>query len=85
MNFARFEKSLEQNAAREADRRLVRARVLDGIGNEHYWAGQPALARQKYWDAIAMNPWMISVHVKALLLSMGRPGDWIRKTILSYR
>ncbi len=85
MNFPLFEESLRDHASSEAERDFVRARVYDNIGNECYWRRELVLAKKFYRAALRRNPWMGAVLIKSLLLSVGRPGDYIRRTILSFR
>lgn len=54
-------------------------------GNEYYWQGDTALAKEFYQSALKKDLWMGAVHVKRLLLSLGRPGDFLRKTVFASR
>jgi hypothetical protein len=85
MNFARFEESLSAHAATESDREYLRARVFMSIANEYYWAGDYKLARQFYTAALGKDPSLMTVRIKRLLLSLGRPGRYVRKAIYSLR
>ena len=80
-----FENALCQNTTFEAERDWIRALVYADIGNQYYWAGNPASAKHFFQMALRKNPWMISVHIKRLLLSLGKRGDDLRKLILSLR
>jgi glycosyltransferase involved in cell wall biosynthesis len=81
MNLEQFEASLLRNTTTKAERNWVRARVYAGVGNECYWRNELVLARKFYQAALKEDPSMTSVHIKKLLLSLGRPGDYIRKTL----
>jgi glycosyltransferase involved in cell wall biosynthesis len=83
LTFAQFEESLCRHTASEAERERVRARVDAGVGNEYYWQRETGLARKYYQSALKRNPWMLTVYAKRLLLSLGKPGDYVRKRILS--
>ncbi len=85
MNFEEFEDSLRQNTTSETERNWVRARVYENVGNEYYWQGDLTLAREFYGKALRKNPWRVAVHIKRLLLSLGKRGDYVRRTILSFR
>ena len=85
LSLEQFEESLCRNTAAEGDRERVRSRVYAALGNEYYWQGEVGLARKFYQKALKKDPRMLSVHVKNLLLALGKPGDFVRKTILSAR
>jgi hypothetical protein len=55
------------------------------IGNEYYWQGEMALARRFYAAALQANPWMLTVRLKQLFLALGKPGEYLRKSILAFR
>jgi len=74
-----FEYSLRRNSTSETERAWLRARVYAGIGNEYYWQGERLLAKQFYERALNADPWMPKVHAKRLLLSLGGPGDALRR------
>jgi len=85
LTLEQFEESLRKNCASEAERARVRARVYAGMGNEYYWQADLALAKKYYQTALQKDPWMLSICMKRLLLSFGKRGDDLRKTILSFR
>jgi glycosyltransferase involved in cell wall biosynthesis len=85
MNIEIVEDSIRRNITDEAERNWVRARVYEKMGNEYYWQRELASAKQFYQLALKNNPWMVAVHTKRLLLSLGKPGDYLRRTILSSR
>lgn len=83
MNFEWMEASLKQHAGDEAQRARIRTRVHAEVGNECYWRRDLVSARRHYLKALAMEPWALSVASKALLASFGRPGEYLRRTIVS--
>jgi len=85
LTFDQFEDSLCRNATSERERQWVRSRVYAEVGNEYYWQGDVALAKKFYRSALKQNPWMLAVHAKHLLLSLGRPGNYVRQAIMSSR
>jgi glycosyltransferase involved in cell wall biosynthesis len=85
MNFDLFEDSLARHETSEAERNCVRALVSMRIGNEYYWQGDLNLARKFYGAALQQDPWMMSARIKNLLLGLGKPGEYVRKTILAFR
>ena len=85
LTLEQFEESLCRNTAAEGDRERVRSRVYAALGNEYYWQGEVGLARKFYQRAVQRDPGMLSVHAKKLLLALGKPGDFVRKTILCSR
>jgi glycosyltransferase involved in cell wall biosynthesis len=80
-----FERSLCGYTTIEAERSRVRARVYDAMGNEYYWQSELALAKEYYKKVLREDPWMFSAYIKRLLISLGKIGDYVRETILSFR
>lgn len=85
MNFDKFEASVSEKATSEAERDYLRAHVSMSVGNEYYWQGNLALARKFYAAALQANPWIVTAYLKNLLLALGKPGEYLRKTILAFR
>jgi glycosyltransferase involved in cell wall biosynthesis len=85
LTLEQFEQSLHRNCASEADRARVRACVYAGMGNQYYWRAELSLAKEYYKRALKRDPWKLSIYIKTLLLSLGKRGDDLRKTILSFR
>lgn len=85
MNFELMEESLQRNTPSETERNWVRSRVYTNVGNQYYWQGNLASAKKFYQVALDKNPCMIATYIKRLLLSLGKRGDQIRKTLLSFR
>ncbi len=85
MSLEQFEDALCRNTTCEIERNSIRARVFAEIGNEYYWQGELRLAKQFYQTAIKKDPWMALTHIKLLLLVLGKRGDYLRRTIFSFR
>jgi glycosyltransferase involved in cell wall biosynthesis len=85
MNFGQFEESVHKQLTSETEIRWVRARVYASMANELYWRGELSSAKKYYLEALKKDLRMPSVHLKRLLLSMGKKGDYIRRAILSSR
>jgi glycosyltransferase involved in cell wall biosynthesis len=85
MNFDHFEDSLRKHTTNEAEREYLRAQVSMSVGNEYYWQGELALAREFYALALRADPWMVTVRIKELLLALGKPGEYLRKSLLAFR
>ena len=83
MNLDRFEESLQSYTTVESERDWIRARVYDRMANECYWRKENDEAKRLYGKAVAKDPSMVGSHVKRALLAMGKPGDAIRRGILS--
>lgn len=83
MNFELLEDSLRQNTTDEVERNWVRSQLYERIGNECYWQRELASAKQFYQMALKSNPWMVQVHTKRVLLSLGKTGEYLRKIIHS--
>jgi glycosyltransferase involved in cell wall biosynthesis len=85
MNWDLFEASLREHEASDAERAQLRTQVSMSVGNEYYWQGERAMARKFYAAALDTNPWLISARMKSVLLAMGRSGDYVRRTIFTFR
>ena len=85
MNFKLVEESLRRNTTGQTEREWILARVYASVGNEYYWQGEMALAKNFYERALKREPWMVDVQIKKLLLSFGRQADYVRKMLLSLR
>jgi glycosyltransferase involved in cell wall biosynthesis len=85
MSLERFEDALCRNTTSETERNLVRARVYADVADEYYWTGDVALAKEFYQAALRTDPWMVSVHIKKSILSLGKTGDFLRRALLSFR
>jgi glycosyltransferase involved in cell wall biosynthesis len=85
MNFEILEEALCQYTLSETEQNWVRARVFEKVGNEFYWQRDLVSAKQFYQTAIKKDPWMVSVYLKLLLLALGKRGEYLRRTIFSFR
>jgi glycosyltransferase involved in cell wall biosynthesis len=85
VDFAMMEKSLQQQPIDEVQRNRIRARVYATVGNKCYWRQDIATAKRFYKFALAKEPWRVSLWFKLLLTSLGRPGHYLRRSILSVR
>jgi glycosyltransferase involved in cell wall biosynthesis len=80
-----FEESLCRHTGIESERDWIRARVYAGIGDGYYWGGETGLAKQFYLSSWQKNPRMVTALAKWLLLSVGKPGDDLRRGLRSFR
>jgi glycosyltransferase involved in cell wall biosynthesis len=55
MGLRQFEDALSQNTASETERNRIRRQLYPEIGNEFYWKGDPALAKQHYQMAVKID------------------------------
>jgi glycosyltransferase involved in cell wall biosynthesis len=79
VDLEQVENSLRTNCISDTERNWIRARVFAGMASQYYWRGERILAKQFYIDSLKMDPWMMNVYTKRLLLSLGEPGDFIWK------
>jgi glycosyltransferase involved in cell wall biosynthesis len=85
VTMAQFEESLSKNTPNEKERDWVRGRVFAEVADRLYHRGDVTSARKGYQAAMHFDPWMIKVHVKKLLLSLGKPGNYLRKSLRRFR
>jgi glycosyltransferase involved in cell wall biosynthesis len=85
LSFEEFEESLSKNCIREEERLHVLACTYAGMGNEYYWQGEGSQARAYYKRALKIRPGLGQVRLKLALLSLGKVGGFVRKTLLSAR
>jgi glycosyltransferase involved in cell wall biosynthesis len=78
-----FEQSLARNSSSERERNRVRARVYAGIADRFYWGGELSLAKQFYLATLRKDLWMPKELAKWLLLSCGKGGDYLRRSLKS--
>jgi glycosyl transferase family 2 len=76
-----FEESLSANVAGEAERRWVRARVSDGLGDRLWMNGDTGSARRSYLKSLRMDPWRLPVYAKTLLVLIGVERDKLHKLV----
>lgn len=84
MTLREFEDALCRNIKDEIERNMVRALAYADIGNEYYFAGYAVLAKKFYRMALRIDPLMGSTHIKNLLLSLGKSGEYLRRKIISF-
>jgi glycosyltransferase involved in cell wall biosynthesis len=84
LSLEQFENSLLRNTENEKERNWLRARVFAEMASSYYWNGDRLLAKQYYNLSVKMDPWIMKVYVKRLLLSLGRPGDFIWKKLKAH-
>jgi glycosyltransferase involved in cell wall biosynthesis len=85
LTLKQFEESLCRNTQNETEREFVRSRVYAGIGNEYYWQKEVHLAMEFYSSALGKDFWLPKVHLKRVLLGLGKSGDFVRRVIFSFR
>lgn len=85
LNYQLLEDSLRRNSEDESERDWIRTCVFGKMGNECFWQGDAVSAKKFYQMALERGPWTVSVGIKRLLLSLGKPGDLIRRMVLSIR
>jgi hypothetical protein len=81
ITMAQFEESLCEIASSEKERNWIRARVFAGMADMHYHRGGFASAGKCYDAATKFDPWLVKVRLKRFLLSLGKPGDYLRKSL----
>jgi glycosyltransferase involved in cell wall biosynthesis len=85
MNFGQVEDSIRKHVSSESEINWIRARIYASVANQQYWRGELNSAKKYYGEALKRDPRMPSVYVKRLLLTLGKRGDHLRRTILSSR
>lgn len=73
-----FERSLTQFASSEREKQWLRARARAAFADRQYWQGEAIKAKLEYLRALKLDPWMLMVWAKWVLLSTGKIGDAIR-------
>jgi glycosyltransferase involved in cell wall biosynthesis len=85
ITMTQFEESLCKNTASEKERDWIRGRVFAEMAARLHNRGDFGSARKFYQAATHIDPWMIKVQAKKLLLSMGRPGEYLRRSLQRFR
>jgi hypothetical protein len=85
MNFDFLDNSLASHSTNKQERDYIRCRVAIAVGDECYWRGDTATAKELYSAAIRREPWLGKARIKAALLACGKPGDYVRRAILAAR
>jgi predicted negative regulator of RcsB-dependent stress response len=84
MNIGQFEESLCRSTQSERERNWVRARVFEAMGDKFFWHGDIKAARKLYLLGLQKDWRMLKALLKLLLLSLGKPGSYVRRLILSF-
>jgi glycosyltransferase involved in cell wall biosynthesis len=85
MSIDQFEDSLCRSTESEKEKNWVRARLFEGIGDRLCLRGDGSSARQFYRVGLQKDPRMVKVYAKLFLLWLGKPGDYVRKLLRSFR
>ncbi len=85
VTMAEFEESLCQNSSSQRERQWLRGRVLAGMGDRYYDRGEFSSAKKYYQAAAGYDRRMIGARVKKMLLSLGKPGNYLRRTVQRFR
>jgi len=76
-----FEDSLCWNTTDERERAWVRSRTYTEVGDHYFAIGDYAGAKRFYRQALELDSWMVKTQVKRLLLSLGKPGEIVRRRL----
>jgi glycosyltransferase involved in cell wall biosynthesis len=76
-----FELSLCNQTSTESERTYIRAKTYALMGNEYFWEDKLQAAWEYYLKGLKLNPSMLPIYLKLLLLSLGKPGAMLRKKI----
>jgi hypothetical protein len=79
MSVEQFEESLCRSTQNEEERKLIRSLCFERVGDIFRSRGDLQLARKYYRESLLCGLWMTTVHVKLLLLALGKPGARVRK------
>jgi glycosyltransferase involved in cell wall biosynthesis len=71
--------SIWKDMETDAERLWLWARVLTAIGDRYYDLGDRVIARRYYQESLSVDRWIPKAWAKKLLLSLGKPGDLLRK------
>jgi cellulose synthase/poly-beta-1,6-N-acetylglucosamine synthase-like glycosyltransferase len=85
MNLDAMEASLRENMASDAERDRLRAMIQACAGDECYWRRDLRNAWRLYRLALAGAPWRVSIGLKMGLASLGKPGEYLRRSLLALR
>ena len=78
MTTEQVEESLRRSTSHEWERRWIRGRIFDHIGDTLFFRKDRKAARQSYGAALRNDRLLLKVYGKMLLLMLGQPGDHIR-------
>jgi glycosyltransferase involved in cell wall biosynthesis len=76
-----FEESLCRNTTNARERAWIRSRTFTDVADHYLHRGDGAQARRFYRQALEQDPWMAKTQVKRLLLSLGKPGEIVRRRL----
>jgi glycosyltransferase involved in cell wall biosynthesis len=82
MSLDAFEDSLCHRTNDESERNWIRARVFAGMGDIFCFRGDRRGAGKFYLRALRKDPMMAKVYIKLILLSLGSPGNYVRRAVL---
>jgi hypothetical protein len=71
--------------ASDAERDRLRAMIQACAGDECYWRRDLRNAWRLYRLALAGAPWRVSIGLKMGLASLGKPGEYLRRSLLALR
>jgi glycosyltransferase involved in cell wall biosynthesis len=81
MTWEEFETSLHGYSRSRAEAADVRAKVLEGLGDDSYWENQFPQAAEYYRRSLQESCWVSGVYAKYALLSAGRRGAYLRRAL----
>jgi len=81
MTREQFEESLVRHASNAREKDWVRARVWVAVADQHYRTGELPQAREGYLCGLRQDPGMLKAWLKLFLVSSGRVGTRIRRTL----
>lgn len=85
MSVAEFEESLRRGTPNESERDWIRARFYAAQGDRLFSEGDLSAARKSYLECLRRDPRLVKVYAKLLLLSLGKPGIYLRAILRSIR
>jgi glycosyltransferase involved in cell wall biosynthesis len=85
VTMAQFEESLCRHTATEKERQWVRARVFAEMAAIFQARGDVASASDWYDAATRIDRRLMKVQAKKVLLSLGKPGEYLRRSLQRFR
>lgn len=76
-----FEDSLCWNTKDESERAWIRSRTYAHVADHYFAVGDLAQTRRFYRRALEQDPWVAKTQVKRVLLSLGKPGEIVRRRL----
>ena len=80
-----FEDSLCKSTASEEERKWIRARVSEAMGDKYFWQGDLMTAKKLYLLALQTDSRLVRTRIKLMLLFLGTPGRHLRRLKLGLR